>query len=328
MSYKPTSSGQSLSNDITSCLKFKSSNKIAAYDIDFFGIERNAHSSSDSTDQSNSHKNTTTKSEISLEQNSPTNSEAHSTETLHQDLFIDSKKNNLAILTDSIDGSNRAISLEPSANHLFFSSSSSITYKSKHFVLVIFILLFFTLLPLQYHNQNFLVQIKKMQDSCTESKGYFNENQTYILDTIFPYGFSSGLEFSSLNHQLNLLNKIQQSKSRNNYTIKYMNQQECKLNNLTNMLNIVTIPDKVKTTTKRPFVVDSQFVASLQIRQKKYLKQRGSNVILICDDEIFKRSQSNSNLEKETYFADNFDIKANVLTHVSRILINFLEYSQ
>ncbi len=306
-------------NTDKSGLKFKSSNKIAAYDIDFYGTDRKVSSTNSSNEQTCSSRNITShkSSEISME-NSHHNFEILSTETPHQDMLFDSKTNSLAIITDSIDGFNRAVSLEPSRHNLYFTSTSPITYKSKHFMVLSFFLLFVTLLPLQYHSQNFLVQIKKMQDSCNESKGYFNENQTYILDTIFPYGFSSGLEFDSLNHQLNILNKIQQNRNKKNYTIRYMSQQECKLNNLTNLLNIVTISDTATTTKKVPFVVDSQFVSSLQIKPKYHQKKIISNVILICDDDVFKKTMDaskNTDLEtSDLYFADNFDIKTNVLT--------------
>ncbi len=320
MSSNNFKSSNKTSNTDKSGIKFKSSNKIAAYDIDFYGIDRSVlnPTTDSSNDQTSLTRNVNSQksSEISLE-NSNHTFEALSEETLHQDMLFDSKTSSLAIVTDSIDGYKGAVSLEPSRHNFYFTSTSPITYKSKYFMSVSFLLLFATLLPLQYHSQNFLVQIKKMQDSCTESKGYFNENQTYILDTIFPYGFSSGLEFDSLNHQLKVLNKIQQNRNSKNYTIRYMSLEECKFNNLTNLLNIVTVSETSTTTKKVPFVVDSEFVSSLQIKPKKQHKtKKTSNVILICDDEKFKdKKQISENQDPESsYLVDNFDIKTNVLT--------------
>ncbi len=165
-------------------------------------------------------------------------------EELHQDMLIDPKSHHLAIITDSMDSFSKAISMEPSGNNMYFTNSNAITFKSKHFILVSYLLLLFTLLPLQYHSQNFLLQVKKMQDSCFESRGLFTENQSYILDAIFPYGFSSGLEFDGLSRQLNILNRIQKSRGLDNYTLKYMRQEDCVQNNMTSFLNIITVPSR------------------------------------------------------------------------------------
>lgn len=321
---KPSSGeNQSSSNGI----KLKSANtKIAAYDIDFFGMDRQKREPA------------TQQPEAPMKQQSPTSSqgknndtfsqntiEAFTTEILHQDMLIDCKSHNLAIITESMEGFSKAVSMEPSGHNMFFNNNSNtITCKSKHFVLTSFLLLFFTLLPLQYHNQNFLIQVKKMQDSCMESKGFFHENQSYILDTIFPYGFSSGLEFDTLNRQLNVLNQIQQSRSLNNYTLKSMRQLDCIQNNMTSFLNIITVPPAAEfqvatTTPPAPFIVDSFFVSSLKIKQKKHehnARVQAQNLILICDDEFHDKSVaraigSRSHISDPYYFDD---VKANVLT--------------
>ena len=235
------------------CLKFKSGHKIAAYDIDFYGVDRKVASSSTSSSNDN----------------------------LHQK----SAEFNVA-----------AIALEANGNNLYFNTKSCvISYKSKWFVIIAFGLLAFTMLPLQYQTENFLIQIKKLQDSCAESQGFFNQNQTHIFDTIFPYGFSSGLRFEGLPKQAN---------TANNYTIKYLSQADCRLRNLSSFLNILTAP---LTDT-------SPFISSLKIASNIDSMKRPKSFIFICDDQLFKKSRQFG------YFADaTVETRTNMLTQVSHL---------
>ena len=238
------------SEHIINCLKFKSGHKIAAYDIDFYGVDRNVASSS-STSSSNDNM-----------QHKPTEF-------------------------------NAAISLEPSGNNLYINTKSCvISYKSKWFLMVAFGLLSFTMLPLQYQTENFLVQIKKLQDSCTESQGFFNQNQTHIFDTIFPYGFSSGLRFEGLAKQAN---------TANNYTIRYLSQADCKMQNLSSFLNILTAPLGSDTS---PFISSLKMPNNIEIKKPK-------SFIFICDDQLYKKSKQFG------HFADaTVETRTNMLTQV------------
>jgi hypothetical protein len=146
---------------------------------------------------------------------------------------------------------------------------NTITYKSKFILPVTFFLLCFTLIPIQYHSENFSIQMKKMQDTCIESSGYFNENQTNILDTIFPYGFSSGLSFESLNKELRIIDEIHEKQSLNNLSIKYMSQRDCQRNNFTNIINIITItslPQEAVTKFGSEKVAISNFAFSPKLK--------------------------------------------------------------
>ena len=274
------------SSAVSSCMKFKNNNKIAAYDINFKGIERNSNDI-----QNDSQKANFNIFSVNQIESSPAES---------------NKKINPPIITDFMYEYNNEDSIERNNNYL--EKSNKITFKSKNYILITFLLLVFTLLPLQYHNENFYIQIKKMQDYCNYSKGFFYDNQTYILDTIFPYGFSSSLEFDKINDQLNIINE----KKQDIIKIKYMSKEECKQRNLTNLVNIVTIEDGVRTT--KPFVVNSQFVSLLKIKQKKILASNTMNAILICENKFFQiKKRSSQNQIPEEYF--NFGL--NSLSKVS-----------
>ena len=71
-------------------------------------------------------------------------------------------------------------------------------------------------------------------------------------------------------------------------------------------------------TAPTPIVVDSLFVRSLKVRERKPRRQsRAQNLILICDDAFHAKSKRRENLAptSESYFgADHLDVKANVLT--------------
>lgn len=231
-------------------------------------------------------------------------------------------------------------------------SMNTITYKSKYFIPFTFFLFVFTLLPIQYHKENFGIQMRKMQDQCTDSYGYFNQNQTNILDTIFPYGFSSALSFENLSNELKVLDEIHSKQSLNNLTIKYLTQKECLINNYTNVLNFITIPST--TTTTRPnYLLNGLFITSQrfnkvdpyhendekvdktskhmlkrdilynQIAQKSYHKVPNTNVILICDDDAFKKSLIHGVHDADYLKYDLLDFQTNILTQVSFLFFFF-----
>lgn len=150
---------------------------------------------------------------------------------------------------------------------LHSASAARIVYKSPYVMPLMFALLALTLLPLQYHTENFGVQMKKMLDSCAaaDSTGLFNESQAQILDALFPYGFSggagggslnlggggdgtfngldqSGAGFEQLAQELAVIDEIyRRHMADNNLTIKYLTQAECLRKNYTNILNLITI---------------------------------------------------------------------------------------
>lgn len=268
-------------NDVASCIKYKKNNKIAAYDIDFKSINQNVKDIDNNS-----------KYDLKKENSNLINDVHQST--------LRSKQNSVTVFTNYMYGYNKENSME--RNNIYNEKNNKITFKSKHYLMITLLLLLFTLLPLQYHSENFYIQIKKMQDYCNHSKGFFYNNQTYIIDTIFPYGFSSSLQFDKINHQLNILNK----KTQNNFKIKYMNKEECKQKNLTNLVNIVNNNDGVKIT--KPYVVDSRFVSLLKIKQKKNFVPNPQNVILICENENFKiKKRSNKVHLSQEYINTRFN---------------------
>lgn len=185
------------------------------------------------------------------------------------------------------------------------SSSSSATaarlaYKSAYFLPISFVLIALTLLPLQYHAENFSIQMKKMLDSCADSAGLFNKNQTQILDTLFPYGFNGGgmggggggggggvgvvgvassagggssseflggrgsSGFEQLVQELAVIDEIhrRQMSDNNNLTIKYLSQADCLSKNYTNILNLITIASPATTTTTTTIAAPTPAVSS------------------------------------------------------------------
>lgn len=244
------------------------------------------------------------------------------------------------------------------------SSMNSITYKSVYFTPLTFILLTFTLLPIQYHNENFSIQMRKMLDTCAESFGYFNQNQTNILDIIFPYGFSSSLSFENLINELKVIDEIHQKQVINNLTVKYLSQNECLANNYSNILNIITI-SSTSTLTSQPVDKRNKYRINRDIvddykmyqdedesedddedlvgptYQKFRIKQQPfyrspttTNLILICDDESYKKSVLNElkqNKGEKTFSNDNdinivsntdlIDFQSNILTQVKYAIL-------
>lgn len=161
----------------------------------------------------------------------------------------------MTVELDDADRSNRR-QLDQLIEHLSYYTNiklqsactgTRMRYKSAYFLPITFFLIALTLLPLQYHVENFSVQMKKMLDSCADSAGYFNENQTQILDTLFPYGFGSGvgvggIGFEQLAQELAVIDEIHRRQmSDNNLTIKYLTQAECLSKNYTSILNLITI---------------------------------------------------------------------------------------
>jgi hypothetical protein len=169
-----------------------------------------------------------------------------------------------------------------------------------------FFLIAFTLLPIQYHAENFGIQMKKMLDSCADSAGFFNENQTHILDTLFPYGFGNGVSggFEQLAQELAVIDEIhrRQALRENNLTIKYLTQAECLRKNYTGILNLITIASPsslskpVKHSPLRVFEItdDMRQRYAISRQQVMFHQLPKSNVILVCDDDSYKKSLFNA----------------------------------
>lgn len=203
-------------------------------------------------------------------------------------------------------------------------SLNTITYKWRVFMPSTFTLVTLTLLTIQYQNENFSIQMSKMQDSCAESYGYFNENQTYILDTLFPYGFSSALSFDDLYNQLKIIDEIHKKQSINNITIKYLSQSECKAKNYTSLINMITVPSSVRNINSQKYRLKQQF----------YYKIPMTNIILVCDDESYKKSLLNSiqsaslisplafesQFENDLSAMDLLDFQTNVISQVKKYI--------
>lgn len=194
---------------------------------------------------------------------------------------------------------------DPQITMLSNTSTTTLKYKSKYFIHFSFLMLVLSQLPVQYHNENFEIQMKKMQDSCAESYGYFNDNQTHILDTLFPYGFSSALSFDSLYQELKSIDEIHKKKSLNNITIKYLSQSECLSKNYTNIINMITV-----STSKTITHTTNSNLKKYEIKQQIYHQLPSSNIILVCDDESYKKSLINtykySSLSSKLSFESQF----------------------
>lgn len=188
-------------------------------------------------------------------------------------------------------------------------SAARIVYKSPYILPFTFVLIALTLLPIQYHAENFAIQMKKMLDSCADSAGYFNENQTHILDTLFPYGFGGGNVggatidgdvkpgFEQLAQELAVIDEIfRRQMNDNNLTIKYLTQADCLSKNFTSILNLITIAASSSPPPRRRLfqttTSENQYEVSRQ--QVMFHQLPKSNVILVCDDDSYKKSLLNS----------------------------------
>ena len=174
-------------------------------------------------------------------------------------------------------------------------STNTITYKSSYFMLLTFILFMFTLLPIQYHNESFGIQMKRMQDQCDESSlnqlynqtfnsninsssssgsSNGNLNQSYILEKLFPFILTARsiktnedinkMYNETIRNELSyLIDELVANQKRNNFnnlTIKYLTQKECYLNNFTKILNIIALKPAILTTqTKRANLMKAEF---------------------------------------------------------------------
>lgn len=196
-----------------------------------------------------------------------------------------------------------------------------LAYKSVYFLPVSFVLVALTLLPLQYHAENFGIQMKKMLDSCADSAGLFNENQTQILDTLFPYGFvgssasgfgqslggrgsgnsnptmtTTGSGFEQLLQELAVIDEIHRRQmSDTNLTIKYLTQADCLSKNYTSILNLITIasPVGVASSSSTPMVPTSSLQARL-------LLHRPGAVSVTIDGSklrVIRRSEENKHIK-------------------------------
>ena len=165
-----------------------------------------------------------------------------------RDLIINHTLNNLDTIQRKLAMSELRYNQPAKMQQQHQQSSSSdifnmtkITYKSKLLMPLTLLMLSFTLMPIQYHGENFGLQMKCMIDACLDAHGYFSEHQPNVLDTIFPYGFSSSLSFDYLSYELRALSEISQKYSSPNLTIKYLTQSDCVSNNFSKVLNIITI---------------------------------------------------------------------------------------
>jgi len=255
--------------------------------------------------------------------------------------LLNNSKHDQTIGNDSNDlllSPSKCIILTPSKTNTTAGllTMNTITYKSKYFTLIIYILLSLTLLPLQYHNESFGIQIRKMQDSCANTFRHLNANQTAILEAIFPFGFSNVLSISNLENELKVVDRIHQTQTLNNLTLKFMSQKDCVAKNFTNVLNIITIQSATKKPPLMPIYHEEDEVGhenQLRLGQLKLINtkqntfqteqrtfQKFSNIILICDDESYKKSLMNSGgissllVEDEYRNSDVFDFQSNILT--------------
>lgn len=279
---------------------------------------------------------------------------------IHEKLLYDNCRKQQLNLFDYLNATSgpMGLGMGGASQSPFMGSMVKITYKSKYFMLIAFVLLAMTLLPVQYHSENFSVQMKKMLDSCADSYGYFNENQTYILDTLFPFGFSQAISFDALLHELNIIDDIHRRQNLNNLTIKYLTHAECMIKNYTNILNLITIPSETTGNVDNQrqhqhhhhnhhskYAINYQLSSAsplfvgkkkFEIRQQTYHQLPASNIILICDDESYKKSLFNrpSWATKQTPSSetappaesnqptlDFLDFQTNVLTQVTVISI-------
>jgi hypothetical protein len=169
-------------------------------------------------------------------------------------------------------------------NHIV-DSTNTITYKSSYFMLMTFTLFMFTLLPIQYHNESFGIQMKRMQDQCDDSalnqinnqpsnNSSNNLNQSYILEKLFPFILNARsiktnddinkMYNETIRNELSyLIDELVANQKKNNFnnmTIKYLTQKECYLNNFTKILNIIALKPTVLTTqTKRANLMKANF---------------------------------------------------------------------
>lgn len=146
-----------------------------------------------------------------------------------------------------------------------------------------FFLLGLTILPIQFHLWNFDLQILKMNDSCYDSTALIfnslNENHTVLFNTLFPYGFPSSNKLEKFLKEVKILDTFQKKQSIDNISIKYLSEFECMAKNYTKYLNMITI--------------DSEKILK-SIKKQLYYQIPYSNIILICDDELYKKSLINS----------------------------------
>ncbi|CAF0956567.1 unnamed protein product [Brachionus calyciflorus] len=160
-------------------------------------------------------------------------------------------------------------------------------YKSNIFLPVTFVLLGLTLLPMQYHLNNFNLQILKMNDSCSDPTALiFNslsENQTVLFNTLFPYGISNVLRLENFLNELKLLDDLNRKQSLNNITIKYLSQSECLAKNYTKYLNMISVGSEQVNHDKFNSLVKKHLFYQIPY----------SNIILICDDELYRKSLIN-----------------------------------
>lgn len=158
-----------------------------------------------------------------------------------------------------------------------------VNYKSYLYLPIMFILLGLTVLPIQFHLRNFDLQILKMNDSCSDSTALiFNnlsDNQSMLFNTLFPYGLPNSIKLEKFLKDIQILDQLNKQQNLNNITIKYLSESECMAKNYTKYLNMITI--------NSASILES-------IKKQLYFRIPYSNIILICDDDLYKNSLINS----------------------------------
>ncbi|RNA30767.1 organic cation transporter [Brachionus plicatilis] len=158
-----------------------------------------------------------------------------------------------------------------------------VTYRSYLYLPIMFVLLGLTILPIQFHLRNFDLQILKMNDSCSDSTALIfntlNANQTMLFNKLFPYGLPNSNRLEKFLKDIHILDELYTKQSLNNLTIKYLSESECMAKNYTKYLNMITISS-------------ARILNS--VKKQLYYRIPYSNRILICDDDLYKKSLINS----------------------------------
>lgn len=162
-------------------------------------------------------------------------------------------------------------------------------YKTNTFLLIKFGLLVFILLPIQYHHENFNIQLKIARDFClSNTNPKFNPN--YSTFTLADPDF-----LDKIDNEISFINTIQQDQLLNNYVFKYLTYADCINKNLTNVINTITV---------RPIMLQN------------FDEYNGSNmtVIVICSDDAYlKFVEKNVQIEE---LNDKIDFQTNILDQV------------
>jgi hypothetical protein len=200
-------------------------------------------------------------------------------------LTQESTKNEVIRDAENDDSKSKSSLNENQSTHRNITNLAKFEYKTNTFLFAKFGLLVFILLPIQYHHENFNIQMKIARDFCLS-----NTNPNFSSFTLANPEF-----LDQIDNEISFINTIQQDKLLNNYVFKYLTYADCIKNNLTNVINTITI---------RPLMMQN------------FNEYNGSNmsIIVICSDDAYlKYVEKNAQIED---ISDNIDFQTNILDQV------------